>query len=147
MDFKEIKDIIELVGKMGFAGFELEKGDVKLKISCNNNVNTGVDINNLNNVYPTYADISQSQTENTMMEDIDVIKSPMLGTFYITPSPDSEPYVAPGMRVTIGDTICIIEAMKVMNEITSEYDGEIVEILVNNGELVEYGQPLMVIRK
>ena len=71
-----------------------------------------------------------------------IVVSPMVGTFYIKPSPDSEPYVKIGQKVKKGDTLCIIEAMKLMNEIESEYDGIIEEILVNDSESVEYGKPL-----
>ena len=70
------------------------------------------------------------------------VKSPMVGTFYIKPSPTSKPYVEVGKEVKVGDTLCIIEAMKLMNEIESEYDGKITEILVKDGDVVEYGTPL-----
>jgi acetyl-CoA carboxylase biotin carboxyl carrier protein len=72
--------------------------------------------------------------------------SPMVGTFYAAPAPDKPPFVKPGDKVKKGQTVCIIEAMKLMNEIESEYDGEIVKILVNNEDMVEYGQPLFLIR-
>lgn len=71
-----------------------------------------------------------------------IVKSPMVGTFYIKPSPTSNPYVEIGSDVKKGDTLCIIEAMKLMNEIESEFSGKIIEILVNDGESVEYGTPL-----
>ena len=74
------------------------------------------------------------------------IKAPIVGVFYAAPSPDSEPYVSVGTRVKKGDTVCIIEAMKCMNEIQAEADGEIVDILVNNGDLVEFDQPLFAIK-
>lgn len=70
------------------------------------------------------------------------INAPIVGVFYAAPSPDSEPYVTVGKRVNKGDTVCIIEAMKCMNEIQAEFDGEITEVLVNNGDLVEFDQPL-----
>ena len=70
------------------------------------------------------------------------INAPIVGVFYAAPSPDSEPYVSVGKRVSKGDTVCIIEAMKCMNEIQAEADGEITEVLVNNGDLVEFDQPL-----
>lgn len=73
------------------------------------------------------------------------ITSPMVGTFYSKPSPDSEPYVKVGTKVKKGDVVCIIEAMKLMNEIEAECDGEISKVLVNDGEPVEYGKPLFVI--
>lgn len=74
------------------------------------------------------------------------INSPIVGVFYVAPSPDSEPYAPVGKKVKKGDTVCIVEAMKCMNEIQAEESGEIVEVLVNDGELVEYGQPLFKIR-
>jgi acetyl-CoA carboxylase biotin carboxyl carrier protein len=77
----------------------------------------------------------------------DVIASPMVGTFYRSPSPDSDPFVTPGSRVSEDTVLCIIEAMKVMNEIRSEVEGEILEVLVENGEPVEFGQPLFLIQK
>lgn len=75
-----------------------------------------------------------------------LITSPIVGTFYLSPSPDAEQYVKVGSKVKKGDTLCIIEAMKLMNEIEAEVDGEVVEILVNNEQMVEYGQPLFRIR-
>lgn len=74
------------------------------------------------------------------------INAPIVGVFYAAPSPDAQPYVSVGKQVKKGDTVCIIEAMKCMNEIQAEEDGEILEILVKDGELVEYGQPLFKIR-
>ena len=74
------------------------------------------------------------------------INAPIVGVFYAAPSPDSEPYVSVGKRVKKGDVVCIIEAMKCMNEIQAEEDGEITAVLANNGELVEYGQPLFAIK-
>ena len=70
------------------------------------------------------------------------INSPIVGVFYAAPSPESKPYVTVGQKIAKGDTICIVEAMKCMNEIQSELDGEVTEVLVNDGDLVEYGQPL-----
>ncbi|MBZ0153154.1 MAG: acetyl-CoA carboxylase biotin carboxyl carrier protein, partial [Planctomycetes bacterium] len=76
----------------------------------------------------------------------EVFKSPMLGTFYRSPSPEAEPFVKPGDRVGADRTLCIIEAMKVMNEIKAEREFEILDILVKNGDPVEFGQPLFLIR-
>ena len=74
------------------------------------------------------------------------INAPIVGVFYAAPAPDAEPYVSVGKRVKKGDVVCIIEAMKCMNEIQAEEDGEITAVLANNGELVEYGQPLFTIK-
>jgi len=79
-------------------------------------------------------------------ECYNVLKSPMVGTFYTSSAPGKDPYVKVGDKVKKGDTLCIIEAMKLMNEIESEFDGEIVEVLVENEQMVEYGQPLFKIK-
>jgi len=77
----------------------------------------------------------------------EVFKSPIVGTFYRSPSPDSEPFMRPGTRFEEGSVLCIIEAMKVMNEIRAEFSGEVVEVLAENSEPVEFGQPLFLIKK
>jgi len=83
-------------------------------------------------------ELEQSSNENTGK----IVKSPMVGTFYIKPNPSANPYVEVGKKVKKGDVLCIIEAMKLMNEIESEFDGEIAEIFIKDGEAVEYGKPL-----
>ncbi|TWI57170.1 acetyl-CoA carboxylase biotin carboxyl carrier protein [Halalkalibacter nanhaiisediminis] len=90
----------------------------------------------------------QAPLDNEANEDATLheIKSPMVGTFYSAPSPDDDPYVKVGDQVTTEKVVCIVEAMKLMNEIEAEVEGEIVEILVENGQLVEYGQPLFKVR-
>ena len=88
--------------------------------------------------------IFESKTSNN--ENKKIVKAPMVGTFYLKPSPTSEAYVEIGKTVKKGDTLCIIEAMKLMNEIESEFDGEIIEIMVKDGETVEYGKPLFKIK-
>jgi acetyl-CoA carboxylase biotin carboxyl carrier protein len=76
-----------------------------------------------------------------------LIVAPMVGTFYRSPSPDSDPYVQAGQNIEAGQVVCIIEAMKLMNEIESEWNGKVVEILAQNGQPVEYGQPLLIVEK
>lgn len=94
--------------------------------------------------------VETNETRETKPEEKvqegNIIKSPMVGTFYSKPSPNSEAYVTVGQKVKKGDVLCIIEAMKLMNEIESEFDGEVVEILVKEEETVEYGKPLFVIK-
>lgn len=98
-------------------------------------------------VAPTPVQAPASVAEPAPVQDIGkTINAPIVGVFYAAPSPDSEPYAPVGKKVKKGDTVCIIEAMKCMNEIQAEESGEIVEVLVNNEELVEYGQPLFKIR-
>ena len=84
--------------------------------------------------------------DKTNVKEGNVVKSPMVGTFYSKPSPTAECFVQVGSKVKKGDTLCIIEAMKLMNEIESEFDGEIVEILVKDSEMVDYGKPLFIIK-
>lgn len=88
-----------------------------------------------------------AQTRNTLSsDDANAIKSPMVGVFYAASSPESKPYVSVGQKVSKGDVLCIIEAMKLMNEITAEQSGTIAEVCVNNGDIVEYGQTLFKIK-
>jgi acetyl-CoA carboxylase biotin carboxyl carrier protein len=91
--------------------------------------------------------VSIQKTEEKVNENLYEVRSPMVGTFYKSPSPEAEAYVKPGDSVKAGSVICIIEAMKLMNEIESEVSGKVVKILVENGTAVEYDQPLMLIEK
>ena len=94
---------------------------------------------------PAPAAASESAAAPAVAEDTRTINSPMVGTFYRAPSPGAKPFADVGQKVKAGDTVCIIEAMKLLNEIETEYDGVIKEILVENGQPVEFGQPLFVI--
>ena len=91
--------------------------------------------------------IEKAETvENKVEENYKIVKSPMVGTFYSKSSPTAEPYVKVGSKVKKGDILCIVEAMKLMNEIESEFDGEIVEVCVNDGDMVDFGRPLFKIK-
>ena len=90
--------------------------------------------------------ISVPEKKEIVQEEYKIVKSPMVGTFYSKSSPDAKPYVQVGSKVKKGDILCIVEAMKLMNEIESEFDGTIVEVLVKDGEMVEYGKPLFRIK-
>ena len=92
------------------------------------------------------AETTENSTTEEKNENYKVVKSPMVGTFYSKSSPDAEPYVEVGSKVKKGDILCIVEAMKLMNEIESEFDGEIVEVCVNDGDMVDYGKPLFKIK-
>ncbi|WP_438432223.1 acetyl-CoA carboxylase biotin carboxyl carrier protein [Gorillibacterium sp. sgz500922] len=96
---------------------------------------------------PSAAAVREPAPAATSSADLHTIVSPMVGTFYGSPSPDAAPYVSPGSKVNEKSVVCIIEAMKLMNEIEAEVKGEIVEVLVDNGQLVEYGQPLFLLKK
>ncbi|WP_078430274.1 acetyl-CoA carboxylase biotin carboxyl carrier protein [Alkalihalobacterium alkalinitrilicum] len=93
-------------------------------------------------------DEKQPEAQAPAVEDANLQKivSPMVGTFYASPSPDADPYVKAGDKVTPDSVVCIVEAMKLMNELEAEISGEVVEVLVENGQLVEYGQPLFLVK-
>ena len=148
MNLKELKEIIDLVtSRESIEEFEIEKSGVRLKIKRTSNhqfasISTVPPAPGIPTSLtpPTPAQISAES------EDLFYIKSPIVGTFYEAPSPSSEAYVSVGDYVEKGNVVCIIEAMKLMNEIESEVTGEIVAILVKNGQPVEYGENLFAIR-
>ena len=141
------------------------KLDLK-EYSSNVSLNTSIQtvVNFFNSIKPEYSYMFQNilQEKNiqhieqkevneiveteTQEDNCKIVKSPMVGTFYLKPDPNSNPYVEIGKKVKKGDILCIIEAMKLMNEIECEFDGEIAEILVKDGEMVEYGKPLFKIK-
>lgn len=97
-------------------------------------------------VQPQAAEQAAAPAANAQSDKLHYITSPMVGTFYSSPSPEAPPYVSIGDRVSEKSVVCILEAMKLMNELEAEVRGEIVEILVSNGELIEYGQPLFAVK-
>lgn len=145
MEYEKIKQLMEDMGNSKLTSIDIDFPD-GTKISMKKEAKQ-------ENVIVTSKEIAITE-ENT--EEIEVkterkeksgniVKSPMVGTFYLKPSPTSNPYVEIGKTVKKGDTLCIIEAMKLMNEIESEFDGKIAEILVKDGEAIEYGTELFVI--
>lgn len=149
MEFDKIKELIEAVSKSNLTRFEMEDGNLKLSMR------TDKDGKNVILASPESAvavpAVSAAAVQSTPSEEKEavsgnVVKSPLVGTFYCAPSEGAEPYVKVGDIVKKGQVLGIVEAMKLMNEIESEYDGEVVEILVENEQMVEYGQPLFVIR-
>ncbi len=159
MDYKEIKKLMDDMGNSKLTEMEIEFKD-GLKISMKkdngmvktNQVMLAVPEVQAQNLAPqvsaTVPDVKPQAPVSEVKEEVkgNVVKSPMVGTFYSRPSPDVDPFVKIGSKVKKGDKLCIIEAMKLMNEIESEYDGEIVDILVQDEEMVEYGKPLFIIK-
>lgn len=155
MDIKEIKAIVDLMKRSSLTEFQLEEKDLKLKI-CRK----GEEIQQVIQAAtpapfpmqtPPPVAVPQQNTPPAEpapapVDESKLIKSPMVGTFYEAPSPDSPPFIAKGDSVTEETVVCIIEAMKVMNEITADMKGKIAEILVENGDNIEYGQPLFRIK-
>ncbi len=148
MDLKDIKAIIDLMKKNSISEFELEKQDFKIKLKRTGN---GAPAAYDENLPPTYA-LPAPSTVSTVPANAPAgtptveIKSPMIGTFYRAPSPESGNYIEIGSEVNHETVVCIIEAMKVMNEIKAEVRGVVTQILVDNAKPVEFGQPLFKIR-
>jgi acetyl-CoA carboxylase biotin carboxyl carrier protein len=153
IDLKDIKAIIDLMRKNSISEFELENQVFKIRMKRGTNgggtTATAEEAPVLTYVQPPLAvgpaSITVAAPAPTPTNEFE-IKSPMIGTFYRAPSPESASYVEVGTEVNPETVVCIIEAMKVMNEITSKVHGEVVAVLVENGEPVEFGQPLMLVK-
>lgn len=145
MEIKTIEAISKIMAENGLTSFELEEKGIKLKLERKQEFVTASPVNITAPAVPQAVN-TVSETTAEPAEKLNEVKSPTVGVFYTSPSPDSDAYVRVGSQVKKGDVLCIIEAMKLMNEITSEFDGEIVEICAGNGQVVEYGQPLFRVR-
>ena len=149
MNITEIKELVKVIGESNLTTFELEQDGVKISMKKGETMVSS----------PVLAPVVKStavQVEENVKEVVNevakevvkeaptgkTINSPMVGTFYASSAPDKAPYVKVGDKVKKGQVVCIVEAMKLMNEIESDVDGEIVEILVNNEDMVEFGQPM-----
>ena len=145
MDLRKLKKLIELVEESGISELEITEGEEKVRINRGaktsqpqiNQVTTHPEFH-----HPLPTSVESPSTDSKTKLEGKIINSPMVGTFYTSSKPGAEPFVKVGSKVKSGDVLCIIEAMKLLNEIQSDYDGEIVEVLVENAEPVEFGQPL-----
>ena len=150
MDLRKLKKLIDLVEESGISELELTEGEEKVRISRNLPQAQGTVhyaqpyMQQAQPAAPIAAPVADAPAEAPAIEG-HVVKSPMVGTFYRSPSPESKSFVDVGSSVGIGDTLCIIEAMKLLNEIESDHAGVIKAILVENGQPVEYGEPLFII--
>jgi acetyl-CoA carboxylase biotin carboxyl carrier protein len=151
MDLRKLKTLIDLVEASDISELELTEGEEKVKISRQNNkAQSLAPVNYVQQpIQPPVNQQPQAQTEEplgkvdtTTIDNKDAITSPMVGTFYRSASPDSAPFIDIGSTVKKGETLCIIEAMKILNEIESDKEGTISKILIENGQPVEFGQPL-----
>ncbi|HEZ2288026.1 acetyl-CoA carboxylase biotin carboxyl carrier protein [Neisseria meningitidis] len=131
MDLRKLKKLIDLVEESGIAEIEVTEGEEKVRIT--RTIAAAPVAASAPAAAPAARDLSDAQ------------KSPMVGTFYRAPGPNAAPFVEVGQQVKVGDTLCIIEAMKLMNEIEAEKSGTVKEILVENGTPVEFGEPLFII--
>lgn len=159
MNQKELKELIEFLIEKDIAEFELERGDVKVRIKrAGEAVPAAPDPRfyavqaptlmapETLAVPPVTAAPAAKEAAPPPEEKLHAVHSPIVGTFYESPSPGSPPFVKPGDHVTVGQVLCIVEAMKLMNEIESDVAGEVVKKLVANGQPIEYGQELFAIR-
>jgi acetyl-CoA carboxylase biotin carboxyl carrier protein len=170
MDFEKIKELIKLVDSSSLAFFELETGNdhIKMDKSLNrgvndsnsgklnnavaaSSVNTGNVVVPVNSVEKSEVYSAEEETKVEKEAPIDdanlsIITSPMVGTFYSSASPESPAFIEVGGTVSKGKVVCIIEAMKLMNEIESDYSGTVIECLAKDGDMVEYGQPLFKVK-
>ena len=143
MEYEKIKQLMDDMGNSKLTDLEIDFPD-GTKITMKKGENKVMPVQENNQVVITKEN-SETNAEEEELPKGNIVKSPMVGTFYSKSSPNSNPYVSLGQKVKKGDVLCIVEAMKLMNEIESEFDGEIKEILVKDGEAVEYGKPLFVI--
>lgn len=174
MNFKEIKELLMLINNTKLEYVKLNTSDIELEVSKKvvGNIeigtkNTSIVKNKENNVEKVLATNKSTNEENNIIntndtleyelakedvvefadENLKEVKAPLIGTFYESPDPDSPAFVSVGDHVEKGDTLCIVEAMKLMNEIKSEFTGKVVEIKATNESMVEYGQTLFVIEE
>ncbi len=160
LNMDELRELALLVNENGFTDFEFENANIRVRLSKNpapqiiqampQNQTAYVSSPGLS-VPNAQSKTAENQSETSPAEitdaDLHIITSPIVGTFYRSPSPDKEPYVKEGSNVSADTIVCIVEAMKLMNEIEAEASGEIVKIYIENGQPVEFGQPLFGIKK
>ena len=160
-DIADLKQLIEFLKEYQIAEFDLDRGDLKIRLKFNQQSTPQAGLGDLARLLSTAPQSAASSTPiaapsgspalpQAPQEDseagLHLVKSPIVGTFYGSPSPGAAPFVNPGDRVEKGQVICIVEAMKLMNEIESDASGEIVKCLVTNGQPIEFGQPLFSVR-
>ena len=154
MDVNLLKRLIKMVENSDITDFSIQEGDLKVKISKNSNQHNAQVVASPQFVVPQPAAAVPSIPSAEVKEEaaepkthLHEVKSPIVGTFYRAPAPDADAYVSIGDSVSEGSILCIVEAMKLMNEIESDAGGKIVKILVDNATPVEYNQPLFLIEK
>jgi len=144
MNIKEIQDIINFIKKTDLDDVSIETENYKIRVKKNN-----AEVTQLKDKKKIPVEIENDETKLTKESEIETnhitIKSPMIGTLYRSPNPESEPYINEGDTINAGQTICIIEAMKLFNEIESEFSGKVIKILVDDTSPVEFDQPLFII--
>ena len=157
-DMKDLQELIEFLKQHQVAEFDLDRGDMKIRLKFAQAAASPAGIADLARLavapaavaLPAAPPIAPSPAAAPAADPeagLHIVKSPIVGTYYGSPSPGASPFVSPGERVEKGQVICIVEAMKLMNEIESDAAGEIVKCFVSNGQPIEFGQPLFAIRE
>lgn len=163
LEYNQIKELISAIDSSTLRVFELECQDIKLKLSKNDSnfnneekiskISCSDEVKSVNNFTENIDSISSNIGKDanvnevvSVEENLNIVKSPLVGTYYSSSTPEGKPYVEVGTKVKKGDIICIVEAMKIMNEISSEFDGEVVEVLRRDEDIVEFGMPLFKIK-
>ena len=153
MDLRKIKKLIEMLQESDLNEIEVKEGEESVRINRKKesviHASTPISVGqNLNQSSAPLTQTDSSEIENGQAaKDLNHITSPMVGTFYRKPAPDKEPFIEVGQTVKKGDTVCIIEAMKMMNQVKSEFDGKVIAINIEDGDPVEFGQELISIEK
>ncbi len=153
MKAREIRDLIDFISNSGLDEVNIETQEFKISVKKNSPVVNAVveaplvsaPVQQVAETLPMPVQPVASPNESDEQNNYIEIKSPMIGTFYLTANPEADPFVTVGDTVKVGQTVCIVEAMKLFNEIESEYSGEIVKILVENASPVEFDQPLFLV--
>lgn len=157
MNIKELKEIVALMKENKLTELELEKDGLKIKLKKSNG-KTHVEApmmqqipvavpQQVSQVAMSQSPVAEAAPQKVEDPSIVIVRSPMVGTYYEAPAPNADAFVKVGQSVNLDDTLCIIEAMKLMNEIKCELKGKVVEILIENGQAVEFDQPLFKIKK
>ena len=143
MDLRKIKKLIEMLQESDLNEIEVKEGEESVRINRKKEKHIVQSV-----VKPVKNEVNQEDgVKSEDPNNLDIIASPMVGTFYRKPAPDKEPFVQVGQKISKGDTVCIIEAMKMMNQVKSEFDGTVVSIDIEDGEPVEFNQTLISIER
>jgi acetyl-CoA carboxylase biotin carboxyl carrier protein len=157
-DIQDLKELIEFLKQHGVAEFDVDRGDLKVRLKFNQPAPSPASLSDLARAWAppivavpaaphqASAPLAAAPAAAVPAEELHLVKSPIVGTYYGSPSPGAAAFVSPGDHVEKGQVVCIVEAMKLMNEIEADATGEIVKCLVTNGQPIEFGQPLFSIR-
>ena len=145
MDIRKVKKLIEMLEASQLEEIEIQEGEESVRLVKKKSHSIVSEVNSLKKSLDSEATNYETISESKIPSDGEKITSPMVGTFYTAPSPGAKPFVSVGDEINEGDVVCIVEAMKMMNEIKSDFSGKITAIMAENAEPVEFGQSLFLI--